>query len=222
MKIERKKLGEEHRLSENEKEFLKHQRKQLRYLKGETIFKQGAFAPYVIYVQSGLIKIYLQAVDSKQMNISIAKPGDFLAFGAVFGEEEYSYSAVPIKDSDICMIDKDGLKELLFKNNDFAMQISSNNYKLEKHHMNIIASLSYKQMRGKLASALLYLSSEELKDEKVFQYLSRQDIAGFAAISNESGIKFLKEFEKENILRLNNKDIEIIDPVRLNTISKMG
>lgn len=222
MKNSNKDIGELHRLTEDEQDFFKHKKKQLLYLKGENIFKQGAFAPFVIYVQSGLVKVYLQALHNKQVNISIAKPGDFLAFGAVFGEAEYSYSAVTLKDAEICMIDKEGLRELLFKNNEFAMRITSNNFKIEKHHLDIIANLSYKQMRGKLASALLYLSSEELKNENVFQYLTRQEIAGFAAISNESGVKFLKEFENEKIIKLKNRDIEILDPGRLNIISKMG
>lgn len=222
MKSDKSNLGEVHRLSLNEREFLKHKRKQLLYLKGENLFKQGAFASHVIYVQTGLVKVYLQTMPNKRMNVSIARPGDFLAFGSVFGEDSYSYSAVAIKDSDVCMIDKDGLRELLLKNNQFAMKITSNILRLERHHMNIISSLSYKQMRGKLATALIYLSSEELREENIFRYLTRQDIADFAAISNESGVKFLKEFEKEEIIRLKNKDIEILDSKRLEAIAKMG
>ena len=215
-------MGEIHRLTENEQEFLKHKRKQLLYQRGENIFKQGAFASYVTYIQTGLVKVYLDVLPNKIMNVSIAKPGDFLAFGAVFGEDVYSYSAVAVKDTEICMIDKDGLRELLYKNNEFAMRITSNNYRIEHQHLNLIASLSYKQMRGKLASALLYLSSDDLLEEDIFKYLTRQEIAGFAAISNESGIKFLKEFEKEGILKLKNKDIEILDRARLSEISRIG
>jgi CRP/FNR family transcriptional regulator len=120
------------------------------------------------------------------------------------------------------MIDKEGLRELLFKNNDFAMRITSSNYRNENHLLNIISSISYKQMRGKLATALLYLSSKELLDEYIFQHLTRQDIADFASISTESAIKFLKEFEKENMLKLEGKDIIIIDFERLKGIAKSG
>ena len=77
-------------------------------------------------------------------------------------------------------------------------------------------------MRGKLATALLYLNSEALQSEKVFSHLTRQDIADFASISVESVIKFLKEFEKEGILELNNKEISIIDLAKLRQISEIG
>ena len=88
--------------------------------------------------------------------------------------------------------------------------------------MELVASLSYKQMRGKLATALLYLTSETLRGEEVFSYLTRQDIADFASISVESVIKFLKEFEKEAILSLTGKDIVITDSQRLTEISTTG
>ncbi len=209
-------------LSESDQSFLHHKKKQLLYLKGENIFKQGAFAPYVMFVQTGLVKVYLQTGHNKRVNIRIAKTGEFLAFSSVFGEDSYTYSAVAIKDTDICMIEKDQLKQLLFKNNEFAMRITSTNYKNEKHLLNIISSISYKQMRGKLASALLYLSNKEFIDEDIFQHLTRQDLADFASISAESAIKFLKEFEKEKILKLSGKDIAIIDAKSLTEISKNG
>ena len=77
-------------------------------------------------------------------------------------------------------------------------------------------------MQGKLATVLLYLSSNDFIEEKVFQLLSRQDIADFASISTESAIKFLKEFEKEKVLVLHGKDIEIINKEKLEDISRKG
>ena len=181
------------------------------YLKGENIFKQGAFAPYVIYTVSGLVKVYLQTGYDKQINISIARSGEFLAFSSIFGENIHTYSTQAIKDAEICMIEKESLKEALIQNPEFALEITSKNYRNERHLLEIIKNLSYKQMRGKLASVLLYLSQDEFLEENIFEYLSRHDIADFASISTESAIKFLKEFEKEEILKLNGKEIIILN-----------
>lgn len=219
---DKKDLNQLHQLSDSNKELLRYKKKELFYQKGENIFKQGAFAPYVMLVQKGLVKLYLQTGYNKQINIRIAKPGDFLAFSSVFGEDSYTYSSLALKNSEICMIDKDGLKQILFDNNEFAMQITSNNYKNEKHLLNIISNISHKQMRGKLAAALLYLSAKEFLDEQIFQYLSRQDIADFASITTESAIKFLKEFEKEGIIKIEGKEISIIKPHELEGISEKG
>ena len=190
------------------------------YLKGETLFKQGAFAPYVLYVVRGLVKVYLQTGYEKQINLSLAKTGDFLAFSSIFGENIHTYSCQALKDAEICMIEKESLKEILLNNPRFALEVTSKNYRNERHLLEIIKNLSYKQMRGKLASALLYLSQEEFLRENVFEYLTRQEIADFASVSTESAIKFLKEFEKEEIIILQGKNIEISDFNKLETISK--
>lgn len=193
---------------------------QITYLKGETLFKQGAFAPYILFVNQGLVKVYLQTGFERQINISLAKTGDFLAFSSVFGEKIHTYSAQALKDSVICMIEKESMKEVLLKYPSLALEITSKNYRNERHLLELIKNISYKQMRGKLASALLYLSQEAFFEEPVFEYLSRQEIADFASISTESAIKFLKEFEKEKILMIKGRKISIIDEKKLETISK--
>ena len=192
------------------------------YLRGENIFKQGAFAPYVIYIVSGLVKVYVQTGYDKQINIGIARKGEFLAFASVFGEKVHSYSTQAITDSEVCMIEKESLKNALLDNPEFALQITSKNYRNERLLIEIIKNLSYKQMRGKLASALLYLSQDEFLNENIFENLSRQELADFASISTESAIKFLKEFEKEGIVNLKGKNIEIIQQEKLEQLSKNG
>lgn len=209
-------------ISKEELDALSENRTHVSYLKGETIFKQGAFAPHVLFVQSGLVKVYLQFGPKKVQNLWIATSGAFLAFSSMFGEKVYHYSALALKDAEILMIDKKSLRNLLLTNSEFGFRITSKNYRSENHLMEIVANLSYKQMRGKLASALIYLSSEAFKHENVFSYLSRQDIADFASISVESVIKFLKEFEKEGIISLENKQIKILESGRLSLISNTG
>ena len=211
-----------HLISREEFETLNRKQTELSYEKGEHLFKQGAFAPHVLFIQTGLVKVYLQTGVRKHMNLWIARRGDFLAFSTLFGTENYPYSAVALKDSELLMIDKESLKGLIRTNPEFALRITSKNYGTEQHLLNIVTNLSYKQMRGKLASSLLYLSSGELLKEDVFTHLSRQDIADFASISVENVVRFLKEFEQEGIVNLEGKDINITDRQKLSTISNTG
>jgi len=209
-------------ISEADLEYLDTKTTQLTYFQGENLFKQGAFAPYVLYVIDGMVKIYLQTGYDKQLNIRLAISGDFLAFSAVFGSSIYNYSSQALTDTTVYMIDKEALKEVLLRNPNFAMQITSVNYSNEETLLGLIGSLSYKQMRGKLATALLYLSSEEFLRQNIFKYLSRQELADFAAVTTESTIKLLKEFEKEDIIKLDGKDVQILDFESLEEISRKG
>lgn len=196
-------------LPQSDINFLNKNKIQVSYLKGETIFKQGAFAPHVLFVNNGLAMVYLQVVKSKQINMHIARQGDYIAFSSVFGKKTYPYSAMALSDSTFCMIEKEALKTVLLRNTDFAMQMASKNNLNESRHLDIIKNLSYKQMRGKLASAILYLCADEFKNDNIFQFLSRQDIADFASITVESTVKFLKEFENDQLIALTGKEIII-------------
>lgn len=209
-------------LRPHEVEMLRQKKTQLVYYAGENLFKQGAFAPYVMYLLDGLVKVYLQTGPDKQVNIRLARTGDFLAFSTIFGLDVYAYSAVALKECTVCMIDKQALGDVLLSNPEFAMQITTRNARHENHLYDIIKNVSYKQMRGKLASAILYLSDDEFASDDVFHHLSRQDLADFASISHESAIKFLKEFEKEGVVALVGKDIKIADAKKLAEVARLG
>lgn len=211
-----------HLISREEFEMLHKKQTELTYERGEHIFKQGAFAPHVLFIQTGLVKVYLHTGARKHMNLWIARSGDFLAFSTIFGKDTYPYSAVALKDSELMMIDKESLKALLRTNPEFALRITSKNYGTEQHLLDIVTNLSYKQMRGKLASSLLYLTDGPLVKEEVFSYLSRQDIADFASISVENVVRFLKEFEQDGIVQLEGKEIKIADREQLASVSNTG
>ena len=209
-------------LDAEELAFIEEKKTRLTYLKGEIIFKQGAFAPYVLFIIDGLVKVFLQTGNQKQLNISISHEGDFLAFSSIFGEPIYNYSVIALKETTICMIDKEALKELLLKNPEFALKITSRHYKMERRYLDLLHNISYRQMRGKLASTILYLSSEDFISDNIFQHLTRQDIADFASITVESTVKFLKEFEKEGIIAIKLKEIAVIDQEKLRLIEKLS
>lgn len=198
---------------------LKDNRTKLSYASGENIFKQGAFSPYVIYVISGLARISIETGQGKHVNLRIAGAGEFLGMSAVFGENHYLTSAIALKDTAVCMINKDSFGALLKDHPEFAMQLTAQNFINERRLVEIISSMSYNQMRGKLASTILYLSDDKFLEEGIFQLLTRQDLADFASISLESSVRFLKEFAKEGIIDLDGREIHIKDSDRLKNIT---
>lgn len=120
------------------------------------------------------------------------------------------------------MIDREKMRTLLLRNAEFAMRITSRNYRNERQLLTVIANMTYKQMRGKVASALLYLSGDDFTGQEVFVHLSRQDLANFASVATESAIKLLKEFERDGVIVLEGKGINIIDRPGLEKIERLG
>lgn len=209
-------------LSKEDLSLFNNQKTQVSFLKGETIFKQGAFASSVLFINQGLAMVYIQLGRDKQINIQLAGKGDYLSFSTIFDSNTYQYSSVALADSVICMIEKEAFKNVILKNPEFAMQIISKNSCNSNRYLDIIRNISYKQMRGKLASAILYLTSERFSEYDIFQYLSRQDIANFSSITVESAVKFLKEFEKDGLISLNGKEIIVKDEEQLKEMDMKG
>lgn len=209
-------------LTTGELEQLNRGKTELTYLAGENLFKQGAFSTHLLLITRGLVKVYLQTGREKQLNLQLAQTGDFLGFASLFGEMLHATSAVALTDTEVCMIDKEQMRTILLNNAHFAMRITSRNYRNERQLLTIIANMTYKQMRGKLASTLLYLSGENFSDQNLFQYLSRQDLANFASVATESAIKLLKEFERDGIIALEGKGITILNKTELEKIERLG
>lgn len=209
-------------LTTEELEQLNRGKTELTYLAGENLFKQGAFSTHLLLITRGLVKVYLQTGREKQLNLQLAQTGDFLGFASLFGETLHGTSAVALTDTEVCMIDKEQMRTILLNNAQFAMRITSRNYRNERQLLTIIANMTYKQMRGKLASTLLYLSGENFSDQNLFQYLSRQDLANFASVATESAIKLLKEFERDGIIALEGKGITILNKTELEKIERLG
>ncbi len=207
-------------LNEEELSLVNSRTRHLFFSKGETICKQGVFAPYVIFLTGGLVRIYLEPGRNRYLNMHLAKSGDFISFSPVFNEETYRFSASALTDSDVCLIDKDILKQLLTSNSDFAYRIISRNWQTENRLLDIVSTLSYKHMAGKLATTVIYLA--DFGYDNIFDLLTRKDISEFANITIESTVKLLKEFEQQGILSLSGKMITILDRERLNGIAQKG
>jgi CRP/FNR family transcriptional regulator len=73
-----------------------------------------------------------------------------------------------------------------------------------------------------MATVLLSLAPENFGGEELVRHLSRRELADFAGISTEGAVKVLKSFEKDGLIRLEEKNIIILDKTRLEGISRTG
>lgn len=205
-----------------ELDFINHFKVQIHYSMGEDVCKQGAFASSIIYILDGLIKLSIEGPNNKSFILRIVNPSDFIGLSSLYGENTYHYSARTLMDTTICMIEKESMTKLIRENAVFASEIIKWHCHIETHHYKKIQSLTYKQLHGRLADTLIYLSREDFKITNIFQYLTRKDLAELSAMSTEGAVRILSEFDKDGIIELNGKDIHLLDLEKLVKISKAG
>jgi len=209
-------------LSSEEAELVRASKTQVLFRKDDNLTKQGAFATYVLFIIEGLAKQYLEGDATKTYNLRIIRPGEFVGLSSVFAENTFNYSSVALTDCQVFLVEKEAISKLAKQNGIFGFNIIKRYCEQNTNLINTVRNLMYKQMNGRMADTLLYINSIKNEKEEIFQLLSRKDMADFAGVSTESAVKLLKNFEKDGLIKLQEKDIRIINHDALVELSRKG
>jgi CRP/FNR family transcriptional regulator len=193
----------------------------VRYKRKETIVKQSSHSSHLIYLKSGLVKIFTERRNDKNIILKLVTPKNFLDLSQL-GSENYNFSAVALKDSEVCLIPKDVFYKMLSQNNAFSKVVLDVDAKFLSFLIDKLSSLGTKQMHGRLADVILYLCSEEFNELEVFSSITRRDIAEMSGMSSESAIRLLTEFKNDGLIKVEGKKIEINNIELMNRLSEVG
>lgn len=171
---------------------------------------------------SGLAKQYVENNLHRSFNLRLVRDGDFLGLSSIFHTSEFNYTAMALIECQAIVIEREAIVSLAARNGEFGLGLMRRYAEKNTNLYNLLNTTVFNQMNGKLAQTLLYLEGFRKDFPNVFQILSRQDIADFMGVSVESAIKLLKSFEEENLIKLNKKDIEVVDFQKLETIANIG
>ena len=205
-----------------EAEVVRASKTQVLFRKDDNLTKQGAFASYILFIINGYAKQYLEGDSTKNYNLRIIRPGEFVGLSVVFSESTFNYSSIALTDCQVFLIEKEAIAKVVKQNGMFGFNIIKRYCEQNTNLINTVRNLMYKQMNGRLADTLLYIDSLKNEKEEIFQLLSRKDLADFAGISTESTVKLLKIFEKDELIELHEKDIIIVKRDALIEISRRG
>lgn len=209
-------------LKDEEFEILNKGRFEVTFKAGETIFKQGAVSEHFISITSGYAKVYLEGIASKNQILKIAKPWELIGGPGLHLDSRLYFSVKAISEVSACFIKINSFREILLLNGQFVLDFLTY---LSRIHVNLfdqMISLTHKQMPGRIADGLLYLSNSVFGDRIDTHYITRQDLADLTSMSKDSAIRILKEFEKDGHIDCSGDSIEIINLEALHKISKNG
>jgi CRP/FNR family transcriptional regulator, polysaccharide utilization system transcription regulator len=195
---------------------------QLKFVKGETIFKQGNKSTHMAFLHKGIVKFVHRNETEKDFIMAIVKGTKLLGAANLFFKETNIFSLVAVEDSDICLIDNKALRNAAMKHGNLMLSMSERTIEMFQDSIFNFISLAHKQVIGRIADILLYLWEHIYKDSPYKFTLSRKELAEFASCSHENVITTLSKFNKEGIITLEGKLIIINDFKKLQEISKHG
>lgn len=195
---------------------------QVKFAKGETVFREGAFATNIVYLRSGLVKIHMKGPTGEKI-LRINKAPSYLGLPTTFGDKVNHYSATSITEAEVCFISLDAFKNFIYSNGSFAYEIILDLCRAELADFQRFTNLSQKQLPGRIAELLLCFSNHLFKSNSFELPLTITELANFVSASRESVSRQLSELNRLGIIVLSaNKKLTIIRKEMLERISVSG
>jgi len=194
---------------------------ELKLKKGDLIIKQGTYSTNVIFLRTGLAKIHIAGPYNEQI-VKMVNAPSYLGLPTTFGSKINQYSVTAVSEAEVCFIDLEVFQNILDENKEFTREIIQEFCKNELESFHRCANRTQKMIRGNMADAILEFSDKIFKSDKFVLPLSQAEFANLVDTSRESVSRVLAEFDKDGIIKITGREINIINKKSLLLISQNG
>ncbi|MDO4727887.1 MAG: Crp/Fnr family transcriptional regulator [Bacteroidota bacterium] len=204
-------------LSEAELEQLNKVKTSYVFSKDRELFREGQTSQGVFCLGAGVCKISKSNAEGKSHIIKLIKPASLLAERALINQETLNLTATTLDEVKACFVPKDFFLNLLKTNVKFSFNLLKEVCKNLKEVDNDLVDMAQKNAKKRMAHTLLYLNQNFNSSgvDKLDIQLSREDLANITGTTKESCIRILNEFFNQKLIKLEGKDIHILNPTAL-------
>ena len=188
-----------------------------KYRKNQPIFTEGTLPSGIFYLQSGKVKKYKIDNDGREQIIYIYNEGEFFGYSSVLSENTYGDTAVAIENAIISFITIKDFNEILNASSSFSRLLLKSLSHEFSVLANLIAVLSQRTVRERVALNLLILHDKYKVDALAITYikLSRSDLANMAGTVVETLARVLHDFKHDKLIATDGRKIQLLNIERL-------
>ena len=209
-------------LTREELKILNRNRYSVRFKPNELILKQGLPATHVISLIHGIAKMYIEGIQDKNLLFRLAGSWQLINVGNASTREFNQFSITALTEVQVCFIESSSFQRVLESNGKFACEVIKHRNQHTICIFKKLISLTQKHMTARMADGLLYLADDFYRSTNFEMSLSRQDLADLTGMSKDSAIRILKEFEKDHVISLHGKKLDILNKEILLELSASG
>ncbi len=191
--------------------------------KGDYIYRANSPFQSVYAVRSGTVKLVNITSDGQEQVTGFYLPGEILGMDGI-AKNRYTNSAIALETTAVCEIPFSRLEELSIAIPSLQrhfFQIMSNEITQDQQ---MITLLSKNTAEERVAALLLSISrrnsQRHLSATNFILPMSRADIGNYLGLTVETISRVLSRFQKQSILNVNKKDIQITDIAGLRAIAE--
>jgi len=191
--------------------------------KGNHLFHTGDPFRAIYVIQSGCIKTSMLTCGGDVQVLRFSLPGETVGINAI-GSNHHPCDAVALEPTELCEIPFAQLEKLARENPQVQhrlMCLLSDEIVMDGK---LMAMLGHQKAETRVANCLLNFSQRYQQQgytDKPFRLpMSRQDMGDYLGLSLETISRLLSRFQTEGLLRVQGRQVHLLDPSRLQSIAE--
>ncbi len=193
-----------------------------RFSKGELIFSEGDEGNGFYVVASGRVKIFKVSLEGKEHILHIFERGEPFGEVPVFTGRSFPASAEAIADSRLLFFPRPAFVDLISGNPSLALNMLAVLSGRLRQFTVQIEHLSLKEVPGRLAAYLLYLSEEQGEDRRVTLPVSKRQLASLLGTIPETLSRIFAKMAGQALISVDGPRIDLLNPVGLEELAEQG
>ncbi len=179
--------------------------------KGSTVFFEGDEATGFYMVSSGKVKIFKMSMDGREQILHIFGRGEPFGEVPVFHGHPFPANAVTLTKTSLLFFPRREFVDLVSNTPSLALSMLAMLSLRLRRFASQIESLSLKEVPGRLAAYLVYLSEEQKNNDQVVLDIPKGQLASLLGTSPETLSRIFAKMTSENLIRVQGKNIELLD-----------
>jgi CRP/FNR family transcriptional regulator len=160
------------------------------------LYEEGAAAPSVYTVRSGLIKLKVDLPNGGQRIVRLLHPGDVVGMETLVGER-YHHTAIALRDTDVCRIPREVVMRLDQTNPGVHQALLQRWQRSVDQADHFIVALSTGPAEARMARLLITLGCSGKHPETL---PSREDMGALLGITTETASRIMAEFKRRGLV----------------------
>ncbi len=185
------------------------------YKKGEFIYFSDDASDKVFFIHQGAVKIAGYTEEGDEVIKGILHAGDVFGELALFGEVRRSDYAKAMEDTEICVLDRHQVSDLMIEVNGFRNFINSLIGKRIIYTQRRVESLLFKDAKTRVVEYVMEQAKKNGRTSKrgisVRNHLTHQEIASFTGTSRQTVTTILNKLREDKLIDFDRKEFLIKD-----------
>ena len=192
--------------------------------KGEYLFHEGDSAHGFYIVQRGAINVHRVTAGGKEQVIHVFRTGDSFAEVAVVSPTGYPADARAQETSQILLVQKDGIIELLKRQPQLALRMLSSMSSHLRVLVGQLEDLTAKDVETRLANWLVKRCSNPQADAPVNIELTvtKRVLAAELGTVSETFSRTLAKFRQQKLIVVKGKVVTVLSPAKLSAVLRQN